>query len=193
MERILQIYLKPTTKLSSFCVKIPKNVTMRVTKFGKSARKTRPSKKIEGFTTPELVMVCLVIAILVVITLPRAVRALQLYRLDTSVAIISDKLTEARMNAIKRNRSAWLRIDKTAKTSQIKSTNNTGQTIDVNFPERLPQNLSLEAADSVEVSFDSMGRLAGASQTVTIREINSNKRKDITISPSGKISVGQMY
>jgi Tfp pilus assembly protein FimT len=134
-----------------------------------------------------------VISILVVAALPRSIRQLQLYRLDTSVSIVGNKLMEARMNAIKRNRTTWLLLDKTAKRSQIKSTNASSQVIDVSFPEQFPQGMILDSSESVEVRFDSMGRLSGGTQTITLKDSNSGKRKDIRITPSGKITVGQMY
>jgi competence protein ComGC len=170
-----------------------RNCYVEMTESGTFTKISRLQKNISGFSVPELLVVCLIISILVVISLPGAVRTLQLYRLDGSVSIISDKIVEARMNAIKRNRRAWLRIDATAKTAQVRSTNSAGQTIDVNSPERLPRGLGIDSTSPVEIGFDSMGRLATTTQGVTIIESNSNKRKTITISPSGKVSVGQMH
>ncbi len=151
------------------------------------------SKKEGGFSLPELLIVFFSIAILAVLSLPQSNRQLQLYRLDAAVSTISNKLMETRMEAIKRNRTVWLRVDKNAKTAQIKTTNASAQTIDLKSPESFSQGMILDASDSLEISFDSMGRLTTGTQTVTIRETNSNKRKDITISPAGKITVGQMY
>jgi prepilin-type N-terminal cleavage/methylation domain-containing protein len=146
-----------------------------------------------GFSLPEIMIVVLVVAILVVLTLPQSNRQLQLYRLDSSVSLISSKLMEARMEAIKRNRTTWLRLDKTAKTIQIRTTNSSAQTINISSPELFPQGMVLDASDSLEISFDSMGRLTTGTQTFSIRETNSNKRKNITVSPAGKITTGQMY
>jgi prepilin-type N-terminal cleavage/methylation domain-containing protein len=146
-----------------------------------------------GFSLPELLVVFLAISILIVLALPGAIRSLQLYRLDTSVSVIGNKLTEARMSAIKRNRTVWLRLDKNSKTAQIRTTNTAGQTIDIGNPERFPQDLVLDASNSVEISFDSLGRSASGTQTFTLKEAGSSKRKTVTVSPAGKISVGQMY
>jgi Tfp pilus assembly protein FimT len=146
-----------------------------------------------GFSLPEILIVFLTVAIIVVIALPGSIRTLQLYRLDTGVSVIGNKLMETRMTAIKRNRTAWLRLDKTARTVVIRSTNSAGATIDVNFSESFPTGMILDESDSVEISFDSFGNSTAGSQTFTLQESNSNKRKDITISPAGKISVGNMY
>lgn len=155
--------------------------------------KIKNLKTQNGFSLSELLIVVSIIAILVTLTLPNGIRQLQLYRLDTSVSVISNKLMETRMDAIKRNRTSWLRIDKTAKTAQIRTTNSAGATIDVGFPESFPQGLDLDATNSVEISFDSMGRLSPGASSFILREINSNKRKNVSVSASGKTVVGQMY
>ena len=164
-----------------------------MTKNGNLTQNSQIFSKEKGFSLPELLIVVLIVAILIVIALPQTNRQLQLYRLDTSVSVISDKLMEARMEAIKRNRTTWLRLDKTAKTAQIRTTNSSSATIDVGFPENFAQGMVLDTSDSLEISFDSMGRLTTGTQTIPIRETNSNKRKDITVSPAGKITVGNMY
>jgi hypothetical protein len=97
------------------------------------------------------------------------------------------------MTAIKRNRTAWLRLDKTARTVVIRSTNSDGATIDVAMSENFPTGMILDESDSVEIRFDSFGNSTAGAQTFTLQESNSNKRKDITVSPAGKISVGNMY
>ncbi len=166
---------------------------MGISKNVSSAKIPRVAKMEQGFSMPELLIVLLVGAILTVIAVPNGIRQMQLYRLETSVSIVSNKLMEARMNAIKRNRTTSIKIDKTKRTAQIRSTNDMYQPIDVGFPERLSSGLVLDSLNSVEVNFDSMGRFSTGTQTITLKESNSNKRKDITISPSGKVSVGQMY
>lgn len=151
------------------------------------------SDREHGFTMPEVLVVFLTIAIISVIALPSTVRTLQLYRLDTGVSHLSNKLMETRMNAIKRNRTAWLRVDGTMRSSIVRSTNSAGQTIDLSFPANLPAGMILDESDSIEIRFDSLGRSANGAQTFTLREANSGKRKNISISPAGKISVSQMY
>ena len=152
------------------------------------SRKNPPS----GFSLLELIIVLVVLGVLASIAVPITMQRIQLHRLDSSVSMISSKLMEARMDAIKRNRTSRLRIDIMEGTAQIRSTDNVGQPITVGFAELLPQNVVLEAADSIEISFDSMGRVAGT-QTVTILETYSSRRKTISVSPAGKITVGQMY
>lgn len=176
-----------------FQLKVTKFVTMIISKKCSITRFRRFQDFEQGFSIPELLVVLLSISILTVIALPTSIRQLQLYRIETSVSLVSNKLMEARMGAIKRNQTIWLRIDNNTKTIQTKSFNNAAQTIDIDHPERLPQGIILNSSEFVEISFDSMGRSKNGGQFFTIKEINTGKRKDIAVSPSGKITVGQMY
>jgi Tfp pilus assembly protein FimT len=167
---------------------------MQVTQKGNMTNSSsRFSPNERGFSIVELIVVGVVISIMVAVAVPRTVRQLQFYRLDRSTAAVSSKLTEARINAIKRNRTVWLRIDKTARTSQIRTTDSGGATVNVGYADNFPQGTDLDAADSVEVAFDSMGRYASGPQLVTMVETNLGRREDINISPAGKIKIGSMY
>ena len=166
---------------------------MIVTKDGRRTKVFHPSGREDGFTINELLIVLLIISVLVAIALPNGLRQLQLYRLETSVSNISNKLSQARMNAIKRNRSSWLRVDPTARTVQVRSTDTSGTTTDVGYPELLPKGVSFATTSATEIAFDSMGRYSSGTQSLTIIDNDSRSRKDITISPAGKVSVGPMY
>jgi prepilin-type N-terminal cleavage/methylation domain-containing protein len=83
----------------------------------------------KGFSMIELIIVCLIIAIMVTFSIPAIERNLQLYRLQSAIGLVSDRLMEARFSAIKRNRSAWVTIDATANTIEVWSTNDMGQPI----------------------------------------------------------------
>jgi len=148
----------------------------------------------KGVSLIEVVIVMTIAIVFVVIALPRGIRQLQIHRLDTSVAVVSEKISEARMTAIKRNRTSWLRIDKTARTAQIKSTDPvTAAEVDVGFPEKLPQGVVLDGTVSVNITFDSMGLSTGGTQTFTLREGNANATEAITVSPAGKVTVGGIH
>jgi prepilin-type N-terminal cleavage/methylation domain-containing protein len=182
---------KPANKSA---LKASETSAIQPAKDASRARSLRLSKGQKGISLIEVIIVLLVMAIMVVIAVPRGVRQLQLYRLDTSVSIVSEKLAEARMTAIKRNRGTWLRIDKTARTAQIRSTNPAnGATIDLGYPERFPNGVVLDAADSVDITFDSMGQSVAGTQSFILQEATSTKRKAITVSPTGKITVGAFY
>lgn len=164
-----------------------------MTRVRKIACKQRFSSGESGFSLVEILVVVAVVTIVAAITIPGVMGHLRVYRLDTAVSIISNKVREARMDAIKRNRVSTLRLDLAARTAQIRSTDNAGLEIDVGFPQRLPQNVILNAVGTVNISFDSLGRLPAGAQTFTIQETNSTMRKNISISPAGRVIVGPMY
>lgn len=151
-------------------------------------------KNEQGFGLIEIIMVILIISILVVIAIPSITGIMKLQRLNTYVAVIAGKAMDARMYAVKHNRTAWLRIDPTNRTTQLQTTNAAGNTISLKSAELLPSELRLTATTPVEFRFDSLGRLPGGNQTATFQtgSSGSSKTKSISVSPAGKITVGSM-
>jgi len=141
----------------------------------------------------EIVIVLAIILVVAVVAVPRALQSLRAYRVSTGVSMANEMLMSARMSAIKRNRTSWLTVDRTARTVQVRTTDNLGNTIDVGFPQRLPQGVNLNGTSNIDVGFDSLGRSSSGTQTFTIVEASSNLRKDVTVSPAGKVSVSGMY
>ncbi len=141
----------------------------------------------------ELLIVSLIAAILAVVAVPNGIRQVQLYRLETSVSLVSNELMKTRMSAIKRNRTVWLRLEKAYRTSQIITTDDANKPIGLGSPVPLGEGLVLDSNSTIEIRFDSTGRLNGGSQSLRIKEASSGKRKNINISPSGKITVSSMY
>ena len=166
---------------------------MGVTKNVRVRRNDRCRKGQRGFSIIELVVVLAIIIALVAMAVPKTIETLRTYRLTTAVSMTSAMLNDARMSAIKRNRTTWLTLDRTAKTVQVRSTDDAGNPIDVGFPQKFPQAVNVNGTTSIDVSFDSLGRSSSGTQTFTIVEASSNLRKDITVSPAGKVSVGAMY
>ena len=146
-----------------------------------------------GFSMVEIVVVGIIMAILVAIAVPSTIKQMRAYRLDSAVATVTNKLMETRMNAIKRNRTCWLLIDKGDRSVQIRSSTPTNVVINIEYPDSFAPGTNLDAAGSVEVAFDSMGRYSSGPTTVVMLESSSTKRKNITISPAGKISIGSIY
>lgn len=142
-----------------------------------------------GFSLIELIIVVLIIAILATASIPAIQRNLQLYRLESATGLITSRLTEARLSAIKLNRSAWLAIDTTRRTLEVWTTNDGGQPVLVSPATPIPQDIILPSTSATTVNFTSLGR----NQTNTLTNITlmlptRGNCKTITIFATGKIA-----
>ena len=90
------------------------------------------------------------------------------------------------MNAIKRNRQAWLSIDSTGGQVQVQTTDDTPVTINVGDPGLLQQRVTFQTGAPSEVRFDSMGRPTAA-RTIVIE--TTDRSKTIIISAMGRVTV----
>jgi Tfp pilus assembly protein FimT len=174
--------------------RVTKRGGMRVTKNVKVRRNVRCTERERGFSLIEIVIVGAIILAIAVIAVPKSIQSLRAYRLATAVSMTNEMLMDARMDAIKRNRTSWLTVDKVAKTAQVHTTDGVGATINVGFAQNLPQGVNLVSTlNSIDLGFDSLGRCSAGTQTFTISESGSGLKQDITISPAGKITVSAMY
>jgi Tfp pilus assembly protein FimT len=148
------------------------------------------NKKEEGFSLIELIIVGLVISILAVISVPMISRNLQLYRVESAVGMVSNRLSEARLTAIKRNRTVWLKADPANNSLNIESTNDSGNVISVSSPMYLPDGTVIESVSPVLIKFTSLGRIQSGSTTKTPLKFSAvNKCKEIKVSSIGKVSI----
>ena len=138
-----------------------------------------------GFSLFEIMIVMVVVGVLLMILVPNASRAMQVWRLDGSVRMVSGKLMEARIDAIKRNRQSWLSIN-TSGQVQVQTTDDTPATIDVGFPGLLQQSVSFQSGAPAEVRYDSMGRPT-VTRTIVIE--TADLQKTITVSATGRVTV----
>lgn len=153
-----------------------------------SIRPSRPRGQ-AGFGAVEAMAAITVLALATAVALPNAKRLLETRRLDNSVALIASKLAETRMNAIKRNRSAWLRVDPESRTFQIQTTNDDGDVIDLGVAERLNQGIVFSMAETALITFNSLGRLTTAGETIRIETGQPDDVVSVNVSALGKISV----
>lgn len=122
--------------------------------------------------------------------LPQILKTLQQYRLDIAERMISHRLTEARLNAIKRNRDTWLAINTTANTIQIVSTDDNGTSVYVTQPISLPQNVFFVSTSPSNVTYTSLGRnKTSGSSVISLQQNGVNKTRVITVSATGSTSV----
>jgi len=152
-------------------------------------KKIKKNKKQNGFSLIEVIIVLLVISILVVAAIPQVQRNLQLYRLESATGLLANRLTEARMTALKHNRPAWLELNVTGKTIEVWTTNETAQPIRAKVALLIPDNISIDSASPSRVTFTSLGRnQANASSVIQFRLANTNFCKSVTISAVGNIT-----
>jgi prepilin-type N-terminal cleavage/methylation domain-containing protein len=143
----------------------------------------------KGFSLPEIMIVLLIIAILVVSAIPQIQRNLQLYRLEIVTGLLSNRLTETRLTAIKHNRAAWLEINAANRRLEVWTTNELNQPIRAKLDLAIPDNISIVAGSPARVTFNSLGRnQANASNIIKFKLSNANFCKSVTVSAVGYIT-----
>lgn len=144
----------------------------------------------QGFSLPELLIVTLVMAIIVTMALPQILPTIRLYRLDIAERVVTNRLIEARLNAIKRNRDTWLSIDKTANTIQIASTDDNGTTVYITSAISLPSSVYFAGSTPTTITYTSLGRNKTSGSSVIYLQLNGvSKSRAITVSATGNTSV----
>jgi Tfp pilus assembly protein FimT len=134
-------------------------------------------------------IVLLIIAILAVSAIPQIQRNLQLYRLESVTGLLSNRLTETRLTAIKHNRAAWLEINVTNKRLEVWTTNELNQPIRAKLDLAIPDNISIVAGSPSRVTFNSLGRnQSNASNLIKFKLPNTNFCKSVTVSAVGNIT-----
>jgi prepilin-type N-terminal cleavage/methylation domain-containing protein len=142
-----------------------------------------------GFSLIEVIIVVLIISILVVAAIPQVQRNLQLYKLESATGLLSNRLTEARLTALKHNRPAWLEINSVDKTLEVWTTNETAQPIRAKLAVTIPDNISIDSASPSRVTFTSLGRnQSNSSNVIKFKLANTNFCKSVTVSAVGNIT-----
>jgi Tfp pilus assembly protein FimT len=136
------------------------------------------------------VMVTAIILIIGGLSLTSIQTARAAYQLHTSGYQISTKLDDARTNALKRNRPAWLLLDAQAQSLQVQTTGIGGATTNVGGPEFLSQDMHLLGVTTTQqVTFDAIGRPVNPPQTIQVQNVRTGQTRTITIASTGRITV----
>lgn len=147
------------------------------------------TKKQKGFSLIEALIVLLVISILVVAALPQVQQTLRLYRVETAAGLLSNRLTEARLTAIKNNRPAWLEINNTQKTMEIWTTNQNNQPIRSTLAVSISDDITIVSGSPSRVTFNSLGRnQANADVVIKFKLTKTNFCRAVTVSAAGNIT-----
>lgn len=151
-----------------------------------------PSKNIQGFSLPEVMIVVIIIAILVVLAVPQLNASLQLNRIQTASSLIASKLSEAKAIAVKQNKSVSFVVDENNMKVWIEANSTVIGSI-----EQLPTGIKIKispdtSATKEYVTFNSMGVLSTTPATISPYYEAKKVELPISISISGKITLGAM-
>jgi prepilin-type N-terminal cleavage/methylation domain-containing protein len=138
-----------------------------------------------GFSVLELLSVVAITGIVVAIGLVRAQGAMRSYRLQESAAAVSTKLLDARINALKRNRPAWVSIDPVTRTLQVQMADAAGNPVNIGPLVRLSQGVVFAGTVPAQVVFDALGRLA-TSQSIAMQD-DTGEARTLTVALTGTV------
>lgn len=142
-----------------------------------------------GFTLIEMMLVVALGAVLAGIALPNLLSLNRAYRLSTASAVVAGKVHQARVNALKRNRQAWVQVDGAAGTVQVQVAG-VGGTEDIGGPEFLPQGVTFgTGAATATLTFDAMGRPLNPPQAIQLLIAGSGLTRTITVTSTGRVAV----
>ncbi|MEK7724682.1 MAG: prepilin-type N-terminal cleavage/methylation domain-containing protein [Acidobacteriota bacterium] len=146
----------------------------------------------KGFTFPEVLIVLIIIAILAVIALPQLFSSVQLNRILTASSLITNKLSEAKMLAVKQNKNISLVIDETDLQVWLESNSTV-----IGSKESLPSGIKVKVSPNTSatkeyITFSSMGTLVTTPSTVLPYYEARSLEHPINVSISGKITRGEM-
>jgi Tfp pilus assembly protein FimT len=113
------------------------------------------------------------------------------YQIQTAGITFSNRLLEARTQALKRNRPIAVTLDSAAGTLRTTFTPPGSAPVDIGGPEFLPSGVvfDLGGATNLVVTFDSMGRPFNPPQTFTLRHTASGQLRIISVLSTGRVTV----
>jgi Tfp pilus assembly protein FimT len=149
-------------------------------------------KSEKGASLIEMLIVFIIISILCVIAIPQITASLQYNRINTINALIASKLSEARIQAIKRNSPVSLKINFQTRKIWLES-GSTQIGARESFTSENTIQFSAGATSTLgTVTFNSFGNLQTTPTTIKVVNTSINRSKPLQVSLTGKITVGGM-
>lgn len=151
-----------------------------------------PERNNFGFSLPEVMIVVIIIAILVVLAVPQLNASLQLNRIQTASSIVTAKLSEAKSIAIKQNKQVSVVVDETNRKVWVEA-----NSIVIGSVEQLPLDTKIKISPNTSatkeyITFNSMGALITTPATVLPYYETKRLELPISVSVSGKITLGEI-
>jgi prepilin-type N-terminal cleavage/methylation domain-containing protein len=144
-----------------------------------------------GFTLLEALIVLAIGGILAAFALTSVTSARRGYQLQTAGITFSNRLLEARTQALKRNRPIAVTLDVAAGTLRTTFTPPGAAPVEIGGPEFLPSSVIFDLGDapSLVVTFDAMGRPFNPPQTFLLRQPASGMLRTISVLSTGRVTV----
>jgi Tfp pilus assembly protein FimT len=113
------------------------------------------------------------------------------FQIQTAGITFSNRLVEARTQALKRNRPIAVTLDVAAGTLRTTYTPPGGAAVEIGGPEYLPRGVVFElgGAASLVVTFDAMGRPFNPPQSFQLRQTESEQVRTISVLSTGRVTV----
>lgn len=147
-----------------------------------------------GYTVLELLVAVAFAGILAAIAAPNIAAARNGYELDTASRVVGSLVSEARTNAMKRNRNTWILVTPAARALQVQTTNGAAN-VNIGAGEQLPARLAITApAAAQQLRFDATGRPITAAGVLTqhviqVRHRDTGVTRTITVATTGRVLV----
>ena len=145
-----------------------------------------------GFSLPEILIVLIVIAIIIAFAIPQLTASMHLNKINTGAALVASKISEAKMEAIKRNQKVSIVIDELNDLVWIEANSNI-----IGAVKELPTGSRVKispdtSAIQEKITFNSVGTLTTQPATISVFNPAERVEKKININLTGKISVAEM-
>lgn len=144
-----------------------------------------------GFSVVELAVVVVIALVVLAIAIPNVLSSLEGYRLDSAVRSIAGRLSDARLEAIKRNTPTRLIFNAAAGTYQVQ----TAAGVNLGPAETLPNGITFDAPPTpAQIDYDPIGRLSPPPVpplpgiNVRLRVTRSGQIKNVFVAGGGGVS-----
>jgi prepilin-type N-terminal cleavage/methylation domain-containing protein len=145
-----------------------------------------------GYSLIEVLIVVSVLGVLTSVAVPTMLTARRGFNLSTAGTTVANRLGEARMEAIKRNRAMNVVLDAASRTLFIRMID-PGPVVVTLATEVLPSDVDLDLGGNpnMTIGIDSLGRPLNPPQTFTIRHPQLDQFRTLTVLSTGRIAITQ--